>query len=637
MASAGAEAGSGEIPAPPPPAASAFEPPVVNSGLRATKAKAPAPVATLLPVHPKESVTQLAKKVEPEAPGAPSSLAVDPEWITVTPPAAAPLPIRKSRPALPMLGPIVAAEPKAPSAPEFDPEWITVPDRVSTREAASPVATYVATGPNASPPAAVITVTTSGLASINHIPLRPTAARQNAVAPVSAVAGSAPAFDAEPLGEPSRVGPTPLPVFQANQVIAGSFQVGLADVGTSRIPQRGIVMPHKRMTRASVAVGAVLLLAGGVASQFSDARLRLVDAIGWLSSIESTVAGMTEKTSALLSGARTDGRSIARPETVWGKIVTNITTDVRSVEPQEAPPREKPADEIVSEVAAAPVATPTEVTDESMRRQNPGVTPAGAGGDRVAIISTVSSAQIGLNAARPVAHHDGGPVDASTPVESSAVANVSPAASTRETESPAATPEAIAPADSVSASTSVKVTPPGDTPTSGDVEIAPAVVARIPAHDDPPPEVALGSPTIETQSVMTTPSPASKLDRPLTPGDVPLQPQYQSPATPEQLPSVAPASIEALASMLNRGEAMLRQGDVLSARMFFERAAEKGSGRGAIMAGKTYDPNFLATTHAVGIRGNAERAIEWYRKAWAVLGDQEAERLLNRLMVPTDN
>ena len=75
---------------------------------------------------------------------------------------------------------------------------------------------------------------------------------------------------------------------------------------------------------------------------------------------------------------------------------------------------------------------------------------------------------------------------------------------------------------------------------------------------------------------------------------------------------------------------MLQQGDVLSARLFFERAGAAGSGQGAISAGRTYDPNYLATTEALGLKADAVRARAWYRTA-SVLGDRDADGLLKAL------
>lgn len=79
--------------------------------------------------------------------------------------------------------------------------------------------------------------------------------------------------------------------------------------------------------------------------------------------------------------------------------------------------------------------------------------------------------------------------------------------------------------------------------------------------------------------------------------------------------------------LLRRGGDLLRQGDVASARLLYERAATAESGPGATGAGKTYDPVFLAGIDARGIRGDRVRAVSWYRRAIA-LGDAEAgERL----------
>jgi hypothetical protein len=80
---------------------------------------------------------------------------------------------------------------------------------------------------------------------------------------------------------------------------------------------------------------------------------------------------------------------------------------------------------------------------------------------------------------------------------------------------------------------------------------------------------------------------------------------------------------------------MLSQGDVLSARLLFERAAAAGSGAGAIGAGKTYDPVFLATIDAPGLKSDVARAVAWYRTAAATPGDREADARLKALTAQT--
>ena len=102
--------------------------------------------------------------------------------------------------------------------------------------------------------------------------------------------------------------------------------------------------------------------------------------------------------------------------------------------------------------------------------------------------------------------------------------------------------------------------------------------------------------------------------------------QSPAPATQE-----APAAQKLVASLLNSGDEMLRRGDVLSARLYYERAATAGSGQGAINAGKTYDPRFLATIDAPGLKGDTAQALYWYLRASTELNDPDADDLIKSL------
>jgi hypothetical protein len=103
-------------------------------------------------------------------------------------------------------------------------------------------------------------------------------------------------------------------------------------------------------------------------------------------------------------------------------------------------------------------------------------------------------------------------------------------------------------------------------------------------------------------------------------------------ATSDSTPAAAAESPEMVNVLLRRGDAMLRKGDVVSARLFYERAAAAGSGQGATGAGKTYDPKFLASIDAIGMKGDVARAIEWYRVASTLLGDTEGGERLKLLI-----
>jgi TPR repeat protein len=79
----------------------------------------------------------------------------------------------------------------------------------------------------------------------------------------------------------------------------------------------------------------------------------------------------------------------------------------------------------------------------------------------------------------------------------------------------------------------------------------------------------------------------------------------------------------------------MAKGDVASARLFYERAAEAGDGQAALRLGESYDPAFLARSHLNGVRGDAVAAARWYRQA-RELGITEAEALLQTLSPEKD-
>jgi len=103
-----------------------------------------------------------------------------------------------------------------------------------------------------------------------------------------------------------------------------------------------------------------------------------------------------------------------------------------------------------------------------------------------------------------------------------------------------------------------------------------------------------------------------------------------APATPPSLPLAAAPSENMIGLLLRRGDAALADGDIIAARLLYERAAAMGSAKAATSAGKTYDVDFLARSGARGIRPDQTAAAAWFRKA-AVLGDPEARSLLARI------
>jgi len=103
----------------------------------------------------------------------------------------------------------------------------------------------------------------------------------------------------------------------------------------------------------------------------------------------------------------------------------------------------------------------------------------------------------------------------------------------------------------------------------------------------------------------------------------------QSPVT-DAVPATASSSsfsAEDSTALLVRGDALIAKGDVASARLFYERAADAGDGQAALRLGESYDPTFLARAHLSAVRGDTEAAAHWYRRA-RELGTGEAEALL---------
>jgi TPR repeat protein len=84
-----------------------------------------------------------------------------------------------------------------------------------------------------------------------------------------------------------------------------------------------------------------------------------------------------------------------------------------------------------------------------------------------------------------------------------------------------------------------------------------------------------------------------------------------------------------VANLLARGRRLQDVGDVVSARLFFELAAENGSTSAATDIGKTYDPAFLKKYIGHPLADSA-KAVWWYRAAVRA-GEPEAQKLLDAL------
>jgi general secretion pathway protein A len=127
-------------------------------------------------------------------------------------------------------------------------------------------------------------------------------------------------------------------------------------------------------------------------------------------------------------------------------------------------------------------------------------------------------------------------------------------------------------------------------------------------------------------------------------------PRAEEPATPQQDatahrvpnplsndPGGRPASGTATAAstldirlLMTRGYTLLQQGDPAAGRLFFERAAAQGDSAGMRAVGQTFDPLELRRLGVIGIAGDADRALAWYRRA-VQTGDQAAMERIAQL------
>jgi hypothetical protein len=107
----------------------------------------------------------------------------------------------------------------------------------------------------------------------------------------------------------------------------------------------------------------------------------------------------------------------------------------------------------------------------------------------------------------------------------------------------------------------------------------------------------------------------------------PVAPLAASP--PPQADVVRNLDPKEILVLVKRGQELLASGDILSARLLLQRAAEARDARAALLLGTTYDPALLKQSGANGLADVAQ-ARNWYQKArqW---GEPDAQRQLEAL------
>jgi hypothetical protein len=104
----------------------------------------------------------------------------------------------------------------------------------------------------------------------------------------------------------------------------------------------------------------------------------------------------------------------------------------------------------------------------------------------------------------------------------------------------------------------------------------------------------------------------------------------EAPAAPAAALPARRLDADELAALLKRARSLLAIGDIASARLLLERAADAQESDAALMLARTYDPEVLGKSNARSVTPDPEKARIWYRKA-AELGSQHAQQRLAQM------
>ena len=132
-----------------------------------------------------------------------------------------------------------------------------------------------------------------------------------------------------------------------------------------------------------------------------------------------------------------------------------------------------------------------------------------------------------------------------------------------------------------------------------------------------PPAIAAPGQTAEAPPSVTSSVPAEEQ------AALPATSLTQSPPN-QRLPAAE------MAALVTRGDNFLSAGDIVSARLFYERAADGGDRGAALRLSATFDPAFLSWTGVRGIPDDPVQASSWYRRA-VDLGNSAAQGHLQNL------
>jgi hypothetical protein len=172
---------------------------------------------------------------------------------------------------------------------------------------------------------------------------------------------------------------------------------------------------------------------------------------------------------------------------------------------------------------------------------------------------------------------------------------------------------------------------PSSEPASGPQTASDPTVASPPSwstgHQAPPPRMAEDdnrATSAQTSQSLKTSQPARSSEGET--GAI-VQPDEPDAQIPPASKATRVLDLEEITLLMKQGKQFIAAGDVVTARIVFQRAAEAGDADAAVALGATYDPIVLANLGVAGLGANVEKARIWYQKA-ENLGSTEATRRL---------
>ncbi|MFM9942529.1 MAG: hypothetical protein ACKVP7_23875 [Hyphomicrobiaceae bacterium] len=216
---------------------------------------------------------------------------------------------------------------------------------------------------------------------------------------------------------------------------------------------------------------------------------------------------------------------------------------------------------------------------------------------------------------RPLVEND--TARTSTPPPTEAVAT-SPPAPAPIAESPAITEPVAAPA--IAPPTASPKPEPEAAPTAAPV----VITASTPASEPAPQREAPVAP-----NVASPPDRIATLVEPPSTTPAATEPTV-APVTASEGPRASPKTGAQSAILLQRGAALLEQGNIAAARLFLERAVAADNAEAALLLGATFDPAWLTKRGVLGVKPEVALARKWYTEA-ARLGATQADARLSNL------